>query len=389
MSDFPERLISVLDECLPAARPVVLHEPQFGGREWDYVKECLDTGWVSSVGKFVDRFEKDLAAFVGTSHAVAVVNGTAALHIALKLAGVQANDEVLLPSLTFIATANAVTYCQAVPHFVEAEDKFLGIDMSKLQNYLSQSTKKVNGQLVNRRTNRVIRAIVPMHTFGHPVDIESLISLSKDFGIEIVEDAAEGLGSYYKGKHLGGFGKLGTLSFNGNKILTTGGGGAIVTDDPHLAKHAKHLTTTAKKAHPWEFFHDEVGYNYRLPNINAALGCAQLEQMPEFLQKKRKLAERYLTKLDSVEGLCFVKEPSHSKSNYWLNSVLLNESSREVRDQILEQTNARGLMTRPVWIPMHKLPMYKDCPRMDDLSITESIENRLINLPSSAKLADL
>ena len=286
------------DQIITAIRAVVgtgsavLHKPSFSGNEWLYLKECLDSTFVSSVGKFVDRFEVDLANITGAKHAVAVVNGTAALHIALKLAGVQAGDEVLIPSLTFIATANAVTYCNASPHFVDSEEVTLGVDAAKLRHYLTHQTEQRAGQCVNRDTGQVIRVLVPMHTFGHPVDVDGLVAIAHDFNIALVEDAAESLGSYYHGQHTGTFGLLGTLSFNGNKTITSGGGGAILTNDAVLARHAKHLTTTAKLPHAWEYSHDEIGYNYRLPNLNAALGCAQLEQLPAMLAAKRELFTR-------------------------------------------------------------------------------------------------
>ena len=258
--------------------PLALHEPHFAGNEWSYLKECLDSTYVSSVGRFVDRFEQELAAYTGVKHAVAVVNGTAALHVALRLAGVESGDEVLTPALTFVATSNAVSYCGAAPHFVDAEERTLGVDARALRAYLSGATERHGGGCVNRRTGRVIRAIVPMHVFGHPVDLDGLAAVAHDFGMVMVEDAAESLGSFYHGMHTGSFGLLGTLSFNGNKTITTGGGGAILTNDAALARAAKHLTTTARVPHRWEYRHDEIGFNYRLPNLNAALGCAQLEQ---------------------------------------------------------------------------------------------------------------
>ena len=289
--------VRFVDQVISALRAVigqkcaVLHEPNFSGNEWLYLKECLDSTFVSSVGKFVDRFEVDLAAFTGAKHAVAVVNGTAALHIALKLVGVNTGDEVLIPALTFVATANAVTYCGATPHFVDSEEKTLGVDAVKLRDYLEHHTEQRAGQCINSTTGKVIRALVPMHTFGHPVDLDRVMAVAHDFNLALVEDAAESLGSYYHGRHTGTFGLMGTLSFNGNKTITTGGGGAILTDDAELARHAKHLTTTAKLPHAWEYRHDEIGYNYRMPNINAALGCAQLEQLPAILEYIKELSE--------------------------------------------------------------------------------------------------
>lgn len=366
----------------------VLHEPSFSGNEWLYLKECLDSTFVSSVGKFVDRFEADLATYTGAKHAVAVVNGTAALHIALKLAGVKANDEVLVPALTFVATANAVTYCGAVPHFVDSELGTLGVDAAKLRDWLTGHTEQHDNQCVNRATGRVIRALVPMHTFGHPVDMDRLMSVAHDFKLALVEDAAESLGSYYHGQHTGTLGLMGTLSFNGNKTITTGGGGAILTNDPSLARHAKHLTTTAKMPHAWEYRHDEIGYNYRLPNLNAALGCAQLEQLPGMLAAKRELFKRYRTAFASVSGIGLVAEPEQCQSNYWLQTLLLDAGQAGQRDPILKATNDVGLMTRPAWILMNELAPFKDYPRMD-LAVAQSLSQRLINIPSSSGLAPI
>lgn len=366
--------------------PVGLHEPRFAGNEWVYVKECLDSTYVSSVGKFVDRFEAELAAYTGAKHAVAVVNGTAALHVALSLAGVQSGDEVLVPALTFVATANAISYCGAIPHFVDSEQRTLGVNPRALREYLQVIAEIRNAQCVNRATGRVIRALVPMHAFGHPVDIHGLLAVARDFHLALVEDAAESLGSTVGGRHTGTFGLMGTLSFNGNKTVTTGGGGAIISNDSNLAKRAKHLTTTAKMNHRWEYRHDEIGYNYRLPNINAALGCAQLEQLPDFLRAKRRLFARYSDAFAHVPMVRLIAEPEESRSNYWLQTLLLNESVAEQRDGILAATNDLGLMTRPAWTLMHRLAPYQICPRMK-LSCAESLERRLINLPSSAHLA--
>ena len=363
----------------------VLHQPSFDGNEWLYLKECLDSTFVSSVGKFVDRFEADLASFTGAKYAVAVVNGTAALHIALKLAGVEAGDEVLIPALTFVATANAVTYCGATPHFVDSEESTLGIDSAKLRDYLKSNTEQRAGQCVNCATGRIIRAIVPMHTFGHPSDLDGLMAVAQDFNLALVEDAAESLGSYYHGQHTGTFGRMGTLSFNGNKTITTGGGGAILTNDPELARNAKHLTTTAKLPHAWEYRHNEIGYNYRMPNINAALGCAQLEQLPTMLAAKRQLFQRYRVALRGVEGVTLMAEPEQCQSNYWLQTLFVNPEQADQRDTLLSATNNAGIMTRPAWTLMHKLAIFNNCPCMD-LARAESFSNRLINIPSSSKL---
>ncbi len=364
---------------------VALHEPSFEGNEWLYLKECLDSTFVSSVGKFVDRFEDELATYTGAKYAISVVNGTAALQIALKLAGVQANDEVLVPALTFVATVNAVTYCNAIPHFVDSDEGTLGIDTSKLRDYLQRNTSQHSGQCVNNLSGRVIRALVPMHTFGHPSDIDGLLSIANDFNIILVEDAAESLGSFYHGQHTGTFGLFGTLSFNGNKTITTGGGGAILTNNEALARHAKHLTTTAKIPHAWEFRHDEIGYNYRMPNINAALGCAQLEKLSDKLASKRELFKRYQSAFAQVEGVSLLSEPKNSQSNYWLQTLILDGSESESRDLILESTNDAGILTRPAWVLMNELEPFKGFPSMD-LSTSKSLVERIINIPSSPGL---
>jgi perosamine synthetase len=362
-----------------------LHAPEFRGNEWVYVKECLDSTYVSSVGKFVDQFEAELELYTGARHVVAVVNGTAALHMALLLAGVKPGDEVLLPALSFVATTNASCYCGAVPHFVDCDPHTLGIDVARLREYLRFQTELVGEQCVNRDTGRVIRALVPMHTFGHPGDIDGMLKLAADFKLKLVEDAAESLGSFYHGQHTGTFGLVGTLSFNGNKTITTGGGGALLFKDSDLARRAKHLTTTAKLPHAWEYRHDEIAFNYRLPNINAALGCAQLEELPAFILEKRNLYHRYRTAFESVEGVNLFAEPAGCKSNYWLQTLILNREYIGERDSILSATNAAGLMTRPAWTLMHKLEPFKNAPRMD-LSNAELMEQSIINIPSSAVL---
>ena len=364
---------------------VALHEPSFEGNEWLYLKECLDSTFVSSVGKFVDRFEDELATYTGAKYAISVVNGTAALQIALKLAGVQANDEVLVPALTFVATVNAVTYCNAIPHFIDSEEGTLGIDTSKLRDYLQRNTSQQSGKCVNNLSGRVIRALVPMHTFGHPSDIDGLLSIANDFNILLVEDAAESLGSFYHGQHTGTFGLFGTLSFNGNKTITTGGGGAILTNNEALARHAKHLTTTAKIPHAWEFRHDEIGYNYRMPNINAALGCAQLEKLSAKLTSKRELFKRYQSAFAHLEGISLFSEPENCQSNYWLQTLVLDGNMSENRDLILESTNNTGIMTRPAWEPMNDLEPFLGFPSMD-LSTAKSLSERIINIPSSPGL---
>lgn len=381
-------IIDALKSVLPASggTPVSLHEPSFKGNEWDYVKECLDTGWVSSVGKFVDRFEQELASYTGVKHAIAVVNGTAALHVCLKLVGVEQGDEVLVPTLTFVATANAVSYCGAIPHFVDSCETTLGLDPQKLDLYLKEIAEIRPAGCFNKRTGRRIKAVMPMHTFGHPVDLDPLVEVCRHYRLELVEDAAESLGSYYKGKHTGNWGKASALSFNGNKVITTGGGGAILTNDEELGKLAKHLTTTARVSHKWSFIHDQIGYNYRLPNINAALGCAQLEQLPGFIKNKRSLAEHYRQAFAGIDGIRFFTEPGFAQSNYWLNVLLLNSNFVDQHDFLLDTTNSQGIMTRPAWTLMHELKMYKSCPQMDGLDTAKDIERRLINIPSSANL---
>jgi len=366
---------------------VPLHEPEFRGREAEYVKDCIDTGWVSSVGSYVDRIEVDLARIIGVERAVAVVNGTAALQVCLELAGVKAGDEVLIPALTFIAAANAVSYVGARPHFVDSEDRTLGVDAVKLDRHLAGHAELREDVCVNRRTGASIRALVVMHVFGHPSEMDDLCAVAKRWNLVVIEDAAESLGSFYKGQHTGGRGLLAALSFNGNKVVTTGGGGAILTNDPELGRRAKHLTTTARTPHRWNFLHDEVGYNYRMPNLNAALGCAQLERLDGMLARKRRLAERYATAFEGVPGVRLLKEPRGSTSNYWLNAIILADSNLVTRDRLLERLNDAGYMSRPIWTLLHRLPMYADCPRAD-LSVAENLEARVINIPSSARLAD-
>lgn len=382
---FVEQVIAALRGVTGRAA-VGLHEPCFAGNEWTYLKECLDSTFVSSVGPFVDRFEAEIAAYTGARYAVAVVNGTAALQVALQLAGVRAGDEVLVPTLTFAATANAVAHCGAIPHFMESEERTLGVDPLALRAYLQRTTERRQGSCMNRATGRMIRALVPMHTFGHPVDLDAILAVAHDFGLTVVEDAAESLGSYYHGRHTGTFGAMGTLSFNGNKTITTGGGGAILTNDRDLAVRAKHLTTTAKLPHPWEFRHDQVGFNYRMPNINAALGCAQLERLPALLDAKRRLHQRYAEALGHLAGVRLVTEPEGCRSNFWLQTLALDAHMAAERDSILAATNSAGIMTRPSWTLMHHLPHFADCPRMD-MPVAESLATRLINVPSSAQLA--
>lgn len=364
-----------------------LHAPVFSGNEEKYLVDCVRSNFVSSVGEYVDRFEGMLAGFTGAKYAVVAVNGTAALQVALRLVGVEPNDEVLVPALSFVATTNAVSYVGAVPHFVDVEETSLGVDPEALDEYLSRAVTIKDGQAYNARTGRKIRAVVPMHTFGHPVDMDTLLEVAAKYRLEVVEDAAESLGSYYKGAHTGTFGRLAALSFNGNKIITTGGGGALITNDEALAKTAKHITTTAKVPHPWEYVHDTVGYNFRMPALNAALGCAQLEQLPGFIEKKRALAEYYRKAFEGMEGIRFFTEPEYAKSNYWLHVLLLDTPDLTLRDEILRKTNESGIMTRPVWRLLSTLDMYRECPSME-LPVSRDLERRIINIPSSANLME-
>ena len=382
-----EEIRTRLESVLPTEKFVPLHEPYFVGNEQKYVDECITTGWVSSVGKFVDRFENDLAEYAGVKRAVAVANGTAALHISLVAIDVKPDDEILSPALTFIATANAVAYCGAVPHFVDSAYDTLGLDPKKLDDYLADISEMRGGVCYNRSTGRRIYAVIPMHTFGHSIDNDALSAVAEKYNLIVVEDCAESIGSFYKGAHTGNFGRLAALSFNGNKTITTGGGGAVLTNDEELGKFIKHLTTQAKIPHRWEFRHDHVGYNYRMPNINAALGCAQLEQIDGFIARKRALADRYKNLFEGLDGVKFFVEPPFDASNYWLNALMLDESHAHLRDELLTELNGHNIMSRPAWELMYKLPMYADCPRMN-CDVAEDISRRLVNIPSSVSLIE-
>jgi perosamine synthetase len=369
----------------PSNRPVQLHEPEFVGNERAYVLDCIDTGWVSSVGAYVDRIERDLADYTGAAHAIATANGTAALHISYLLAGVQPGDEVLMPTMTFIATANAASYAGAIPHFVDVERVSLGIDPVALDAYLDSIAEVREGQCFNRTTGRRIGALCVMHAFGHPARLDAVVEVAARWALPLVEDAAESLGSTYRGRHTGNQGVVASLSFNGNKTVTTGGGGAILTNDPALARRAKHLTTTARVPHRWNFVHDEVGYNYRMPNINAALGCAQIERMDSFITRKRELARRYDAAFQAVPSATFAIEPEWGESNYWLNAILLDRPDEAVLVATLEALNVAGIGARPLWTLMHHLAMYRDCPRAP-VPVAEALALSLINLPSSPAL---
>lgn len=377
----PSSIITAIESVVGnAARPVSLHEPLFSGNEEAYVTSCIRDGWVSSVGAFVDRFERELAIACGAKHAVVVVNGTCALQVLLVASGVEPTDEVLIPSLTFVATANSVVHAGAIPHFVEVEETSLGIDPVALGRYLDSIVTIKNNMAVNKTTGRVIRALVPVHVFGHPCQLAALQAVADKYHLALIEDATEALGSRINGKPVGSFGNA-VLSFNGNKIITTGGGGAIITQDAAVAKRIKHLTTTAKQAHPWAFTHDEVAWNYRLPNLNAALGCAQLEKLPQFVAAKRTLASRYAKAFANVPGARILTEPVGTESNYWLVTLLVDGNVNDT----LQALHDAKLLCRPIWTPLHTLPMFAHCPK-SDLSLTENLAKRIINLPSSVKL---
>ena len=385
MSTLPNQIVEAVQTVIGRSG-ATLHEPSFQGNEQAYVQDCIESTFVSSVGRYVDRFENELAAYTGARRAVAVVNGTAALQVALQLAGVQAGEEVIVPAMTFVATANAVRYLGAIPHFADSNEATLGLDPGSLRDWLQLVAEPTADGYRNRNTGRRLRTLVPMHTYGHPCDMEGLLALAHDYKLTLVEDAAESLGSLYHGQHTGTFGLLSTLSFNGNKTITTGGGGAILTNDERLADHAKHLSTTAKVPHRWDYVHDEVGYNYRLPNINAALGCAQLEQLTGFIASKRLLTERYQEALGGIVQARLMHDPPGCESNYWLQTLILDEGAAEQRDAVLEATNAASLMTRPAWTLMPHLPPHSDSP-CAPLPVAESLARRIVNLPSSAGLA--
>ena len=361
---------------------IPLHEPRFLGNEKKYLNECIDSTFVSSVGKFVDEFEEKIASYTGAKYAVATSNGTSALHISLLLANVEQNDEVITQPLTFIATCNAISYCNASPVFIDVDKDTMGMSPVALEIFLKENAEVKNQQCVNKSTGKIIKACIPMHTFGHPCRIEETQKICKEWHIVLVEDSAESLGSFYRGQHTGTFGELGVISFNGNKIITSGGGGCILTNNEDLAKKAKHITTTAKEPHKWEYTHDMVGYNYRMPNLNAALIVAQLEQLDGFLKSKRSLAKIY-KKFFQNGDIHFVTDPENAKSNYWLNSIVLK--SKDQRDLFLDETNSKGIMTRPIWVLMNKLPMFEKA-QCGDLTNSEWLEERVVNLPSSVIL---
>lgn len=416
-----QHIIDFIRTLYPNRDFIPLHEPWFGGNEKAYLLDCIDSTFVSSVGKYVDRFERMICEFTGAQRAVATVNGTSALHISLLLAGVRGGDLVITQPLTFIATCNAISYCGADPVFIDIDRNTLGLSADALETWLQANVEVVDRGLegrgsleslgglegqgtgkptqpskqrspqhsllsqpsvccIHKASKRRISACVPMHTFGHPCEIDRIVDICRLYHIPVVEDSAESIGSYYKGQHTGTFGKLGVLSFNGNKTITTGGGGMILTNDEELGNLAKHITTTAKKPHPWKFEHDMVGYNYRLPNVNAALGCAQMEQLPTMLANKRDTANRYHEFFSRIADLEFIGEPPDSVSNYWLNAILLPDEIE--REEFLTQTNEKKVMTRPAWILMNKLTMFSRS-LCGNLEISENIESRLVNIPSS------
>ena len=378
-----DNIVSFIQTLYKTKEFLPLHEPRFIGNEKKYLNECIDSTFVSSVGKFVDEFEVEFAQKVGSKYAIATVNGTAALHVSLILAGVQKDDEVITQPLTFIATCNAIEYIGAKSIFVDVDLDTMGLSPKSLLGFLEKNCEIVNNQCLNKITNKVVKACVPMHTFGHPCKIDEITNICDAWHIALVEDAAESLGSYYKEKHTGTFGKLGAFSFNGNKIITSGGGGVIVTDDEELAKRAKYLTTTAKIPHKWEYVHDEIGYNYRMPNLNAALLVAQLEQLDTFVKSKRDLALKYEEFFKESEELEFVKEPLNSSSNYWLQAVIVKDISE--RDKFLEYTNSNGVMTRPIWRLMNELEMFKDS-ECTSLENAKYLEQRVVNITSSVRV---
>jgi len=413
-------IIDFIRSLFPDRDFIPLHEPFLGRNEKKYVLDCIESTFVSSVGKYVDRFEEMIKDYTGAQYAVATVNGTAALHMALMLAGVKPCDLVLTQPLTFVATCNAISYCGAEPVFIDIDRKTLGLSADALENWLKKNVEIVEKGLesldgivlrglagldtqptqptqpsklsqpsqpesicLHKETKRRITACVPMHTFGHPCEIDRIVEICNSYHIPVVEDAAESIGSYFRGQHTGTFGKLGILSFNGNKTITTGGGGMILTNDAELGKLAKHLTTQAKKPHPWKFEHDQIGYNYRLPNINAALGCAQMENLAEILMNKRKTAQAYKEFFSELKDIEFISESENSQSNYWLNAILFHDKNE--RDEFLKQTNENKIMTRPAWTLMNELEMFRNAIH-DDLSISEEIADRLVNIPSSVRI---
>ncbi len=362
-----------------------LHEPLLNGKEIIFVSDTIKRNFVSTAGEYVNRFEKAVKKFSKSNHAIAVVNGTQAIFVSLKVLGVRKDDEVLVPALTFVGTVNAISYIGAHPHFIDSSWENFGVNCDKLEKYLSKNAQIIGNRCINKSTGKVIKAILPVHIFGHPCDIEKVIKISKKFKLAVVEDAAEALGSFHKKKHLGTFGDIGCFSFNGNKIITTGGGGMIITNQAKLAKKIKHLTTTAKLKHKWEYIHDEVGYNFRMPSINAALGLAQLLKLRTFLKAKRKLFYKYMKVLKDINGISLFKEPKNAKSNYWLQTLILDKKNSKFKNKILKEFHKKKVFSRPTWQLISDLKPYRNNQKMD-LSIARDIYKRSINIPSSQKL---
>ncbi len=387
---FESSLLAAISSVLPPDRPIALHEPDFKNTAAQkYLKDCLDSGWVSTNGKWVNSFEEYLTQITQAKHVIAVTNGTVALRLALTINGVISNEEVMMPSLSFVATANACSHLGAIPHFIDIEKETLGIDPIALQERLDQIAEKKNDGVWNKQTGRRIAAIVVVHVFGHPAQTTKLRAIANSWGVPLLEDAAEALGSFRENIHCGRFGKAGILSFNGNKLITTGGGGALLTDDDELAKHARHISTTSKIPHQWNFYHDEIGWNDRLPNINAALGVAQLEVLSQRISAKRKLNKEYAYAIKEISNVDIILEPINCTSNYWLSTIKLTHQdplqASELRLKLLKEAHLKGLLLRPVWQPLHQLPMYINAPH-GDLFKTEDQASRLINLPSSPQL---
>lgn len=378
-----DEVIAFIRSLFPGKTNIPLHEPKFVGREKEYVIAAIDSTFVSSVGKFVDRFEKIMSDYTGAGHAVATVNGTSALHAALLVAGVAPGDEVITQSLTFVATANAISYCRAQPVFLDVDRDTMGLSPSALKAFLKENTEQAGTICRNKATGRRISACLPMHTFGHPCRIDEIAEICRRHNLFLIEDAAESIGSTCKGKHTGTFGLLGVYSLNGNKTITCGGGGVIVTNEKGLAEHARHLTTTAKKPHPYLYEHDEVGFNYRMPNLNAALACAQFENLDRFIANKRDLAAKYRDFFSSQSAIDFVSEPEGTKANYWLNTILLKDLKN--RDLFLEESNKAGIQTRPAWTLLNRQGIYDHC-QTDDLKNAVWLAERIVNIPSSVRL---
>ena len=358
-----------------------LHEPLFKGNEKKYLKKCIETGYVSYIGKYVNTFERKISKYTGSKNAVALINGTCALHILLKYFNVGINDEVILPSITFVATANSVAYCKALPHFVDIEKETLGICPEKLEEYLKKIAIKKKGYCINKKTGRKIRVLIAVHVFGVPCKILEIKKICKMYNIKLIEDAAGAMGSFLKGKHLGNFSQAGVISFNGNKTITCGGGAVIITENKKLASKIRHLSTTAKKKHPWEYIHDEIGYNYRMTNLNAAIGCAQLENINRIISAKRKNFFLYKRLFKKNKDVQIIQEPNYSKTNYWLITLIIKKN-KKLKNQVLKKLNQSGFQGRSIWKPLHTLKIFEKCPR-GKLKNTMDIYNRAINLPSS------